>query len=281
MLQMRAIEDADLPVTAELLTRGFPSRTRAFWDIGLARIADYCRSVDGGPIGQLLVADGSPVGVLLAIKSTDMRGGPPIVNLSSWFVEEKYRWFAPRMLQKSIVDPSLTYTDISPSPEAVRLNTHLGFRMVPEKLLLFALPWAWATGKRTGKVIPFDRIPGGALNDDVRQRMAGHVALGCLAAAVEAGGRYHPLIFNIVPRKKIPVARLILAESATLVADNIGGIAGFLLARGIGLMMLQVGKDMKMPGAIVWKDPQPFQVKGTWDDGRIDQTYSETVFLRT
>jgi hypothetical protein len=261
-----------------LLSRGFPDRPRAFWETSLGRLSAYRRETNGRPIGQLMIVDHKPVGVILTIGSRRRNGAQQrdVVNLSSWYIDEKHRWLAARMLSRVVADDSVTYTDLSPSPETMRLNERLGFQTAEQGVVLFFLPWTAVTGRGQGEVIPYERLPAGALASDDAVLLGHHSDLGCIAGALRTADGYHPLLFHTVRRKGLPVARPVLAPSRQLIVDHIGPIAWFLLKRGAPFLALH---GAPAAGGIPWNRSASVQVKGRWEGDRVDHTYSEIVFL--
>jgi hypothetical protein len=84
MLKLCAIDEARLEAAETLLSKGFPSRSRAFWRKGLRRLADQNRAAGQPSVGFFLLAGETPVGILLTISRWDAQTGRRIVNLSSW-----------------------------------------------------------------------------------------------------------------------------------------------------------------------------------------------------
>jgi hypothetical protein len=277
-VKLLPVGDDNLREAVALLSRGFPDRTAAFWEAGLDRLASHRRATNGRPIGQMMMVGGKPVGVILTIESRRRNGAQQrdVVNLSSWYIEEEHRWLAARMLSRVVADDSVTYTDLSPSPETMRLNERLGFQTAEQGVVLFFLPWAAVTGRGRGEVIAYERLPEGALADDDAVLLGHHSDLGCIAGALRTADGYHPLLFHMVRRKGLPVARLVLAPSRQLIIDYVGPIALFLLKRGAPFLTLH---GAPAAGGIPWNRSASVQVKGRWEGDRVDHTYSEIVFL--
>lgn len=280
MLTLRAIGHDSLDVASELLMRGFPSRSLAFWQRGLKRIFDHCSEVGVGSMGNLLMADETPVGILLTIVRFDGETGRKIVNLSSWYVEESHRWFAPRMLLKAMADSNAVYTDLTPSKAAAELNTRLGFRTIDYDLLLLPLPWLAIAGPRQGRLVSLDALPRGAISQSLLRDLEKHEALGCIITVIEAGGHHHPIVFDVIYKKNIPIARVVYADSIDLVADNLAILARRLIRHAVPLLCLQMPKGRRAPYSYRWRSGLCYQVKGEWDDRRIDELYSERVLLK-
>jgi len=279
---LRPIEEDCIGDAVAVLARGFPERTAAFWEESLRRLTAFRKKTNARPIGHMMMADGCAVGVILTISSRRFDGGTPreVVNLSSWYVDAKYRWLAPRMLQGIVADDSVTYTDLTPNPQTTQITKRIGFRTAAEGVFLFFLPWAALTGRPRARVVPYEDIPRDALSASDRALLAHHRDLGCIAAALLADGCYQPLLFQPTRRKGLPVARLLLAPSRQTVADHIPEIARFLLGRWILFLSFHGDRIAEKVGAFLWNRSASVQVKGNWEPDRFDHTYSELVFLR-
>lgn len=279
MLTIQSIDEGNLASAVQLLAEGFPEQPPAFWDRGIDRLRAYCLDHGFPSIGSLLIANAMPVGVLLEIPSCHPTTGEKVLNLSSWYVKEKYRWFAPKMLSDATAAADVVYTDFTPSERAAELNTRLGFRTVSAPMMLFLLPLAAMASWGAGKVVSMDDIPYAALPQGEIKAVDAHRALGCLTFAIKNDERFHPVILDVIRKRNMPVARVLYAKNGQLIADNIGAIARFLLARGLPLLSAPIERDVAVKHAITWRPDYRYQIKGDWDDGIINELYSENVFL--
>lgn len=280
MLTLRAIEEDRLEAAAKLLAEGFPSRSHAFWQRGLARLSVHNKSMGQCSVGTFLMANERPVGILLTIPKFDTLTGRRVVNLSSWYVEEAHRWSAARLIMAALADKEAVYTDLTPTKAAAAVNARFGFRSFPTKMLLLALPWTMFVGRRRGRLVPLDDVPSGAISPALMPDLKAHSDLGCIVTTVEAEACYHPVVFDVAMRMRIPVARLVFAENMGLVMDNLGGLARLLVRRGVPLMALQVDENMHIPHAWTWKRDLCYQVRGEWDARMINELYCERVLLK-
>jgi hypothetical protein len=282
-MKLEAIEEANLEEAVATLSRGFPGRRASFWRESVTRLTAYRRATAGPPIGRLMKVEGRPVGVILTIASRRRSGGRAydVVNLSSWYVEERYRWLAPRMLEHIVSDDGVVFTDLSPSPQTARINERLGFRTAAEGLRLYFLPWTAIGSRSAARMVELEHVPAGALAAHERELLARHRELGCIAAALHLGRSYYAFLFRPTWRRGMPAALLLFAPSRRIVSEQRSAIARFLLGRGLVFLifhgdMSQASSD----GAFLWNRSAAVQVKGEWESDRIDHTYSELVFLR-
>jgi hypothetical protein len=280
MLKLRAIDGDRLDGAAKLLAKGFPSRSLAFWRRGLCRLAAHNLSMGQPSVGTFLMEGERPVGILLTIPGKDALTGRKVVNLSSWYVEERYRWSATRLIIAALADKEATYTDLTPTPTAARVNARFGFRSFDITSFLLALPFTALVGARRNRLVPLDAVPTGVIAEALMTDLHKHRELGCVVTAIEADGRYHPVVFDIAVRLHVSLARVIFAEDMDLVKKNLGGLARLLIRRGVLLLALQMEAGGRIPWAWAWKRGLCYQVKGERDDRIINELYSERVLLK-
>ncbi|QCM06498.1 hypothetical protein CFBP6626_06450 [Agrobacterium tumefaciens] len=231
-----------------------------------------------GEIGQLLMKGDDAVGVLLTIKSRLPDEDRMVVNLSSWYVEPSSRWFAPRMLQMASSSQEETFTDLTPSPEACKLNERLGFSTVTDYTLFYPL-LPKALGPARARLRPLADVPPGALPAAMRDMLEDHARFGCMVAVMEADGRHHPLVFLKTMTKRLPTARLIYCEDRQLAQRHISAIARHLLRKGRLAMTMAASDEERDAGGFAVLKSAPMQVKGVWNPRFINETYSELVLL--
>jgi hypothetical protein len=244
----------------------------------LSLISEHHERRELGPIGQLLMKGDDAAGVLLTIKSRLPDTGTIIVNLSSWYVEPSCRWFAPRMLQMASSNEDEIFTDLTPSPEACRLNERLGFATVTDCTLFYPLPFA-ALRSASARLRPLADIKPGILSAETRDMLEDHARLGCIVAVMEAENRHHPLVFLKTTTRRLPSARLIHCDDRQVAQRHISAIARHLLGHGrVALTMAALEGERKAGGLAAHKSA-PIQVKGVWNPQFINETYSELVLL--
>src|SRR5262249_11599524 len=140
-IRCREIREADLDSVADLVTRGFVTRSRDYWMRGLKRQA--ARDVPQGypRFGYMLDHEGSPVGVLLLLYSLRPCDGELAIhcNLSSWYVEPAFRNYAPMLTKIAQRHNEVTYFNISPATWTWPIIEAQGFRAYC-KGLFFSFP---------------------------------------------------------------------------------------------------------------------------------------------
>ncbi|CUX19427.1 hypothetical protein QYR00_05545 [Agrobacterium tumefaciens] len=272
------IDNGNRVAAVALLTKGFPEKSEAFWSRGLSFVSAHHARLNFGEIGQLLMKGDDAVGVLLTIKSRLPDEDRMVVNLSSWYVEPSSRWFAPRMLQMASSSQEETFTDLTPSPEACKLNERLGFSTVTDYTLFYPL-LPKALGPARARLRPLADVPPGALPAAMRDMLEDHARFGCMVAVMEADGRHHPLVFLKTMTKRLPTARLIYCEDRQLAQRHISAIARHLLRKGRLAMTMAASDEERDAGGFAVLKSAPMQVKGVWNPRFINETYSELVLL--
>lgn len=261
-----------------LLARGFPMRSRDFWKDGLQRQAAFHAMRDLGPIGQLLRVKGAPVGVILTMRSR--RGGDDgttIANLSSWYVDERYRLLAPRMLQQVLAEPADTFTDLTPSPPVTDMMERFGFVRRHDGGIVLPLP---AAALRPGSGAAILGVDAADIGADVRRLIQDHLSLGCLACILRTGDGDLPLVFSTARRKGLPTARLVYATDGAAVRRNLGPISRFLLKNGAICLEYPANRGEVAAGGWFSGRSRPTFVRGAALEADVDHAYSEFVFLR-
>lgn len=267
------IDDSNIGAAVALLEEGFPYHRAGFWRHVLSSIADYARSHQIGSLGTLMNAGDQAVGVLLTLPARQA-DGRRVVNLSSWYVRQKYRWLAPRMLQQATSDPSTLYTDLTATHDAAKLNRALGFQTVTSGMAFFALPLTAARLSPKVRIVPFGEASGAVLSADQRDMLRFHQDLGCICGVMREDSGHSPVIFNRARWRRMPCARLIHARQGSI-KPVLGAIARFLLRSGMLTMTVPTNDDGELP---IRKDA-PVMVKGDWQGERVDAAYSELAFL--
>ncbi|MBL8595630.1 MAG: hypothetical protein JNK01_23320, partial [Devosia sp.] len=209
-MQIEVITPTALSRAEAVLSRGFPNRPSGFWKRVLDSLNTYRSDRGAGPIGTLLVDRGEDVGVLLTLDSPSSahdRAGLRKLNLSSWYVDQRARTWAPLML-RAAAKTGVLVTDLSPTAAVETLNERLGI-----------------AGRIRGSMIvptPLDCVrPSAALldrelPDSNGQLLRDHAALGMLCATlVTPDQQRHPLIFLPTSLRGLPGARLIYCPSLT------------------------------------------------------------------
>jgi hypothetical protein len=237
VIRCREIGKADLDRVVDLLTRGFPGRSRRYWLNGLQRQSVH-DAPDGFPrFGYMLDHDGTPVGVLLLIYKAQDRGEGPAIrcNLSSWYVEAAFRSYAPMLIRVAQRHERVTYINISPARWTWRTIEALGFHTYCGGLF-FSFPALSRpeTDMRVEVVQQDAKVVNGLAEAEVAL-LARHAAYGCLSLISRtADGRAIPFVLQPMRIRQIalPAMQLIYCRDLADYVASAGAIGRFLLRRG-------------------------------------------------
>lgn len=264
-VRCRAITHADLPGLADLLVRGFPNAAHAYWTEGFARWTHIPVIEDMPRYGYMLDDGTGPVGVVLVIASR--RGEQVIANLSSWYVEPRWRAHSTLLVSLATKLKHVTYLNASPAPHTWDTLRAQGF--APYNLgrsIVFALPG----GGHVSDHIP-DDLPEARLLRD-------HRAMGQTAVTVERDGIVSPFVFQPrrIDRPPMPVMDVTFTRGPDDFRRCAPALARHFLPRGrLGFLI-----DGKQPGFsryVEGKDPRYF--KGPHRPILGDLAYTEKVIF--
>lgn len=236
-VRCREITLDDLDAVADLLIRGFAGRTRDYWMQGLGRQA--LREVPPGfpRFGYMLDHKGLPVGVLLLIYSTRGSGTNRAIscNLSSWYVEDAFRSYAPMLTSVAQRHKDVLYLNISPAHWTWPIIEAQGFRAYCGGLF-FSLPTLSRPqrGMRVETIRP-DSLAVEGLSEEDTTLLARHAAYGCLSLVCRMrDGHASPFILQPMRIRGIwlPAMQMIYCRAITEYVACASAIGRFLLKRG-------------------------------------------------
>jgi hypothetical protein len=238
-IRRREITEADIVAVADLLTRGFVTRSREYWMQGLRRQA--AREIpEGYPrFGYMLDAGGEAVGVLLLLYTSRISGNEAALycNLSSWFVDPKYRNYAALLTRIAQRHQEVTYLNISPARwtwpiiETQGFNSYCSGLFFSVPLLSRAKP-----GTSVELVSPDTREIAG-LHPSETDLLARHAGYGCLSLVCRtAGGETLPFILQPLRVRRgwlaPPAMQLMYCRDVAEFVRCAGAIGRVLIRRG-------------------------------------------------
>jgi hypothetical protein len=238
-LRCREISETDLDAVADLLTRGFVSRSREYWTQGLRRQA--AREVpEGYPrFGYVLDNDGIPVGVLLLLYSSKLNGNDTAIqcNLSSWYVEPVFRNYAPLLTKVAQRHKEVTYLNISPATWTWPIIEAQGFNSYCSGLL-FSIPALSRvkSGTSVETISPYTRAVEGLADAEVAL-LTRHARYGCLSLVCRSPTD-GPFPFILMPMRirrgwiAPPAMQLVYCRDIAEFAECAGAIGRALIGRG-------------------------------------------------
>jgi hypothetical protein len=239
-IRRREIVPGDVDRVIDLLTSGFGTRKRCFWERAFARLSEH-RTPPGYPrYGYLLECDGAPVGVTLMIYATLNFDGKPRIrcNMSSWYVDPAFRAYAGQLPSAVLNQKEVTFYNVTPERETWPALEAAGYkRYCRGRVLAVPALSAWQPRVRV-------RIAAGdiAADDDLSafeaRLLSDHQRYGCLSVTCVLRKRRHPFVFQI--RRKAGLVRfayLIYCRDLDDFVRFAGPLGRFLAWRGIFLIL--------------------------------------------
>lgn len=248
-IRVREIAANDVDGVTDLLTRGFPRRSRAFWTKVLACLARRPPPAGLPKFGYLLEGGGAPVGAILLISSQMPNGANSAVrcNVSSWYVEPSYRSYASFLAAKALSHKDVTYLNITPAPHTRPIVQAQGYSQYAAGTFV-ALP-ALTLSSQRARVRPFDLARNADVEPFERDLLLEHAGYGCISLVVETSDGPHPFVFRPrVVKGIVGFAQLIYCRNIEDFVRCAGPIGRYLALRGKPLVI--VDADGPIPGLV-------------------------------
>lgn len=274
-VRCRRMTPADAGPLSALLAQGFPQRDAASWAAVLHLISTYAVEKELPAPGLVLESSGRLVGVLLAI-ARPAAHGPARCNLSSWYVEEGFRSYAPLLVAAATRDKSVTYVNISSQRHTRPTIEAQGFRRYADGVVLAAPLLALHAPERVS-LVTGEPPEGVAVDPADLAAMRDHAGLDCLAVWAVAKGHAHPFLFlrREVAGGRVSVAHAVYCRDVSELARFARPLGRFLAKRGLFAMMVDAnGPVPGLPGRFL-PGRMPKYAKGP-DTPRLgDLSYTE------
>jgi len=234
-VRARQIAESDIDPLADLLAKGFPGHSRAFWLQALERLANRL-SPDGLPrYGYLLENDDVPVGVILLIFADVPAAGGFTTrgNVSSWYVEPAFRGYAALLISSALRHKDITYLNVTAAPSTRAIAEAQGYRRYNRGIFVAApvLSFRPCTGKVNSVAV--DRPPRGLIEPWEQDLLLEHAKYGCISLWIVSAERAYPFVFRVRRLKGIiPYPQLVYCRDIQDMARFAKPIGRFLLSRG-------------------------------------------------
>ncbi|HXQ12736.1 MAG TPA: hypothetical protein VN805_17225 [Caulobacteraceae bacterium] len=278
-IRCRPIEAPDLEVVVDLLTRGFPDRTRKYWATALEVLAARERLPGLPQFGYALAADGAVVGVHLLIfhRRGDGREAPVQCNTSALYVDPRYQSYAALLVSIASKLKNVIYLNTTASKHTWPLLEALGYRRYSEGQFV-SIP-ALAGGAAT-KVLPLgDCAEHPALSDYALLRA--HAEAGCLALVCETARGPIPFVFlrRRIAYAPIGVMQLVYCRDTADFVSLAGPLGRVLVSRGATCVILDAdGPIPGLPGCF-FRNKTPRYFKGPYKPRQNDLAFTEMVLF--
>ena len=279
-VHLREIAEDDLPGVADLLSRGFWLRSKDYWLRGLRRQASRQLPAGSPKYGYVLVDGGQPVGAVLVFSSTMQGGEGPVLrsNLSSWYVEPKYRSFGSLLITSALKrNKDATYFNVSPACHTWETVEAQGFSPYCRGDMACIPALSRRAESVTIEVITEDST---ARGDPEIAVLAEHARFGCLSMMVHHDRGDFPFVFQKQWLKRIlPYFRLMYCRDIAHFAQFAGNLGRFLLRHGPPVVV--VDANVRVPGLIgIYSEARGRKYFRGPNTPRLgDLAFSESVFF--
>ena len=257
-LRCRQIEEADLPAIAVLLARGFRKRSSKFWGRALEHLSRNEPPPSFPKYGYVIDSDGALVGVLLVICSKI--GNDVRCNLSSWYVEPKFRVYAPLLDRFAHLCGAEMFLNVTPDHHTFPTIEAQGFMRYSNGVYV-ALPLlskrvADATIVDVTDPLPKAYYPGDTpelpINYDPgdMKLLLDHFSFGCICIwCIDASGNAYPFVFRRrVVEHIIPCVQLIYCRDIADLVRFAVPIGQFLAWRGSFAVLVDANGPLPLAG---------------------------------
>ncbi len=281
-MELRPIERSDIGSAGAITGRGFATPPKTTWAAIFDRLANLQGKHLTGPIGYILRKDDADVGIILTLRSPRSNAhehAGNVVNLSGWYIDEPYRWYAPMMLKKILREKDTVFTDLTASVEVSKMLPALKFKEWADGVLTTTLPQSLAQYRRGVAIVAYDKIEPGKIDAAQLALLQDHAQMGCISCVMTIDGTHHPLIFITRYRRNIPHAYLIYAGNREVVLSALGNITFHLLRHGKFLLALDCNEDEAPRAGSFRRTTWHKYFSGTEKHRGIDYAYSEFVYL--
>lgn len=279
-VRCRQIGVSDLDAIADLLTVGFPRRSRSYWARALELLSQR-PLVEGNPkYGYMLESDGAAVGVMLLLFSKARRSDEVRCNGSSWYVAPAFRSLAVSLVTRTLKHQA-THTNLSPAPNVVAIFEALGYERFCNGLFAAAPTLAGPFGKtKIVRVLDAPGLEKVAPIDDL-QFLADHARFGCLSLWCETQDEAASFIFRrrfVKGLPAVPAAQLIYCDSIEQFARLAGPIGRYLALRGLPFVIAPANGPI--PGLVgQYFDNKPMYYRGPHPPRLGDLAYTEMAMF--
>jgi len=281
-LRCRQIDKSDIEAVASLLARGFPAHDRRFWLDAFAQLTRRETPPGLPKYGYLLESDGVAVGAILLICSTLRTGNADATrcNLSSWYVEPRFRAYAPMLVSQAVRDKDVTYLNVSSAPHTRPIIEAQGFSRYADGIFIAVPMLVGLLGGPKAELFDAQRRPNVAFDSGDEEILLQHAAHGCISLWCATSERAYPFVFRPrLVRGIVPCAQLIYCREIGDFVRFAGPIGRLLARRGCPLVIIDA--DAPIPGLVGWysRGRMPKYFKGPRRPRLGDLAYTEHAVL--
>ena len=281
-IRARQITEADVETVVNLLTRGFKVRSRHYWQRALTKLRTHPTPAGFPKFGHLLESDGTTVGGILQIFSAipTATGWRMRCNLSSWYVEPKFRSYASMLVSQAIKYQNVTYMNISPATHTRPIVEAQGFSRYSDGQFVSVPALNTSCVDSDAQVTSIDAPLDVHFYSFELDLLAKHKAHGCLSLWCKTSTGAHPFAFlPRVAKGVISCAQLIYCRDIQDFIQFACPIGRYLTARGRPLVIID--SSGPIPGLVgkYFSNKVPKYFKGPDRPGFGDLAYTEAVMF--
>ena len=267
----------DLDRLADLFKRGFGARrTRTFWQRALACLKARSVPDDMPRYGYVLENAGAPVGAILLICAATPGDGTVRANVSSWYVEEAFRSYAPLLVSQALKRKDVTYLNISPVRHTWPILEAQGYRRYSNGVFV-ALPALQRSRAGRVRMLAADAEPDAPFERDLMREHAGY---GCLSFWCVTPERAFAFVFRPRFVKGVfPCAQLIYCADMAEVVRFAGPIGRYLARRGLPIMVVDANGPIAGLRGRYFDDTMPKYFRGPVRPRLGDLAYTEAALF--
>jgi hypothetical protein len=251
-VRCRQIEERDIAAVVALLTRGFPNRTRQFWQHALAQLERRNPPAGLPKYGYLLESDGVAVGAILLICSAMRNCSGEMAtrcNLSSWYVEPAFRAYATLLVSQALRHKNVTYLNVSAAPHTWPIIEAQGFSRYCDGIFIAMPMLSGLFGGAEAKVLDAKQTPTVPFDPSEQEVLTQHAAHGCISLWCETADGAYPFVFRPrVVKHLMPCAQLIWCRDVADFVRFAGPIGRHLALRGRPFVI--VDSNAPIPGLV-------------------------------
>ncbi len=277
----RAIADDDADRVIDLLCAGFSSRTKSYWQAAFKTLRDRYVPQGCPRYGHVLIVDSMIVGVILLIcVAVPDQDGIVRCNLSSWYVDPRFRIYASLMVKVALSHPGLTYTNTSSVAHTRAMIVSQGFGCYAQGQIL-AIP-------AVGRGVPglaIERIGpdhvAAASEDRATKLLVDHARLGCISLRCVFDSEVYPFVFlrRPIPHAGLPCAQLIYCRDIRSFWRFKGPLGRELLRHGLLVTMSEANEPAEGLFSRFFRGRSPAYFSGPHRPRLGDLAYGESVLF--
>jgi hypothetical protein len=278
-LRLRPIIEEDRDGVVNLLGEGFARRSVTYWRRAWNRLIALDKPDGFSQLGYVIDLGGEIVGVILivAARNLSVEGSNKRANLSSWYVQPKYRSYAAMLLSRACKEKDITFLNVSAAQHTYAICEALGFVRYSEGQIA-AIPLL--SQRIIGLSIkPYSPLSSG-LSAVEEHIMADHLDYGCVCLVGNDTDSAHPFVFvKRYIKGFLPTAQLIYCRSTVELARYAQHIGAYLAVRGIFFLILDASSPIAGLIGKYYPGRSPKYYKGSKAPQIGDLAYTEIAIF--